>query len=123
MTLTRRALRLPALALLVAGSLAATGCGAEDDAPVLTVEVEADGMRYAPDRIEVPTGTRLVVEFENADDQAHDLVFDDVRSQRLAPGDSETIDVGVIDGDLDGWCSISDHRQMGMTLEVVVVDR
>ena len=51
----------------------------------------------------------------------HDLTFaNGVRTQRLAPGESETIDVGLIGADLDGWCSIAGHRQMGMELTVVV---
>src|SRR5690606_21812447 len=35
------------------------------------------------------------------------------------PGERVTLDVGIIGADLDGWCSIVGHRQMGMTLLVV----
>lgn len=93
----------------------------DPNAPVVTVQVEAANMRFTPDRIEVPVGSRLVIELKNTDDtMTHDLVFaNGVQGTRLAPGDSETIDVGVITGDLDGWCSIVGHRQMGMTLTVV----
>lgn len=91
------------------------------DAPVQTVQVEAANMRFTPDRIEVPAGTRLVIELTNTDDeQVHDLVFaNGIAGGRLAPGGKETIDVGVITADLDGWCSILGHRQMGMTLQIV----
>ncbi|PKI90899.1 copper oxidase [Actinomycetales bacterium SN12] len=91
------------------------------DAPVQTVQVEAANMRFTPDRIEVPAGTRLVVEVTNTDDeQVHDLAFaNGIAGSRLAPGEKETIDVGVITADLDGWCSILGHRQMGMTLQIV----
>lgn len=91
------------------------------DAPVQTVQVEAANMRFTPNRIEVPVGTRLVVEVTNTDDeQVHDLVFaNGIAGGRLAPGEKETIDVGVITGDLDGWCSILGHRQMGMTLQII----
>ncbi|MFJ4044359.1 multicopper oxidase domain-containing protein [Microbacterium sp. NPDC089987] len=91
------------------------------DAPVQTVQVEAANMRFTPDRIEVPAGTRLVIEVTNTDDeQVHDLVFaNGIAGGRLAPGEKETIDVGVITADLDGWCSILGHRQMGMTLQIV----
>ncbi|MGF3056036.1 multicopper oxidase domain-containing protein [Microbacterium sp. YY-01] len=93
------------------------------DAPVQTVQIEAANMRYSTDVIEVPVGTRLVVELTNTDDsQMHDLVFSNgVAGKRLAPGESETIDVGVITANLDGWCSIVGHRQMGMVLTVVAV--
>ncbi|MEV7631695.1 multicopper oxidase domain-containing protein [Microbacterium sp. NPDC089318] len=99
-------------------SAAPTG---EEDAPVQTVQIEAANMRFTPNRIEVPAGTRLVIEVTNTDDeQVHDLVFaNGIAGRRLAPGEKQTIDVGVITADLDGWCSILGHRQMGMTLQVV----
>lgn len=95
----------------------------DPDAAVQVVEVEAADMRFTPHVIEVPVGTRLVVELTNTDDeQVHDLVFaNGTGGTRLAPGQTERIDVGVITADLDGWCSIIGHRQMGMTLTVIAV--
>lgn len=86
-----------------------------------TVRVTVEGMRFVPGEIEVPSGDRLVVEFHNTGDDAHDLtVANGVRSARLAPGESETLDVGVVGARLAGWCSIAGHRQMGMELSIVV---
>lgn len=121
------------IVLLTTVSLAAAdptslGWGApaagDADAPVMTVRVEAADMRFTPDEIEVPRGTRLVIELVNTDaSQTHDLVFENgVVGSRLAPGASETIDVGVVTGELRGWCSIVGHRQMGMELTVHAVD-
>lgn len=92
------------------------------DAPVTTVQVAAANMRFTPSEITVPAGNRLVIELTNTDPElTHDLVFENgVVGSRLAPGESETIDVGVITENLDGWCSIVGHRQMGMTLAVNV---
>lgn len=109
-----------------ASAVGASGAGTAPDAanaPVQTVSVTAADMRFTPSRIEVPAGTRLVIELENADEsQVHDLVLaNGARGTRLAPGASETIDAGVITADVDGWCSIVGHRQMGMTLEIVAV--
>ncbi|BDZ39367.1 multicopper oxidase domain-containing protein [Microbacterium suwonense] len=86
-----------------------------------TVQVQAADMRFTPSRIEVPAGTRLIIEITNTDPQlVHDLVFaNGIAGTRLAPGESETIDVGVIEADLEGWCSIVGHRQMGMTMQIV----
>ena len=100
------------------------GASASDDdenAPVVTVAVEAADMRFTPNVIEVPAGTRLIIELTNTDpEQVHDLVLaTGARSGRLAPGASETIDAGVITGDTEAWCSIIGHRQMGMTLTIV----
>ncbi|MGO2744975.1 cupredoxin domain-containing protein [Microbacterium sp.] len=116
------------LALLLVMMLALAGCSAsptdDPDAPVQTVQVDAANMRFTPDAIEVPVGTRLVIELTNTDvSQMHDLVFDNgAAGEHLAPGASETIDVGVITEDIDGWCSISNHRAMGMTMTVTAVN-
>ncbi|UNK70171.1 multicopper oxidase domain-containing protein [Microbacterium sp. H1-D42] len=120
---------LLAVVLVSAGVAAADpigmGWGAaptgDADAPVQTVQVEAADMRFTPNRIEVPVGTRLVIEITNTDPvQVHDLVFaNGAGGGRLSPGESETIDVGVITADLDGWCSILGHKQMGMTMQIV----
>lgn len=83
------------------------------------VTVQVEGMRFVPDVIEVPVGNTLEVTFENTGTDVHDLTFaNGVRSTRLAPGESEIIDVGVIGADMQGWCSIAGHRQMGMELTV-----
>ncbi|MCE3552005.1 multicopper oxidase domain-containing protein [Pseudonocardia sp. RS11V-5] len=88
------------------------------------VEVQAHDMRFTPSRIEVPAGNRLVIDLKNTDaQQVHDLVLDSGRSSgRLAPGESATIDAGVVDHDVSGWCSVVGHRQMGMVLAVAVTD-
>jgi len=86
------------------------------------VTVRVDGMRYDPAIIEVPYGDQLVVHFENTGSDVHDLTFaNGIRSARLAPGENQTLDLGVIGADLDGWCSIAGHRQMGMVLQVKAV--
>lgn len=116
------------LALCLVLILALAGCSAspkgDPDAPVQTVQVDAANMRFTPDAIEVPVGTRLVIELTNTDvSQMHDLVMENGSGgEHLAPGASETIDVGVITEGLDGWCSISNHREMGMTLTVAAVE-
>lgn len=85
------------------------------------VTVEVSGMRFTPAEISVPYGDELVVTFRNTGTDVHDLTFaNGVRTQRLAPGDAETIRVGLIGADLEGWCSIAGHRQMGMDLWVRV---
>lgn len=85
---------------------------------VMTVTVEATSdMRFNPSQIEVPAGTHLLVEVKNSDAKnAHDLTFSNGASTgRINPGSSKTLDLGVIDGDLEGWCSVLGHQAMGMT--------
>jgi len=118
----RAGLAITGLVVLALAGCASGGPQAGDpDAPVMTVQVAAADMRFTPDVIEVPTGTRLVIELTNADaGDIHDLVIaNHAKGQRLRPGESESIDVGVITEDLDGWCSVGGHRAMGMVMTVV----
>ncbi|MEJ7796205.1 MAG: multicopper oxidase domain-containing protein [Nocardioides sp.] len=86
------------------------------------VTVEAANMRFTPSTIEVPAGNRLVIEVKNTEDaDVHDLVLDSGgRTGRLSPGDGARIDVGVVGRDIEGWCSVVGHRQMGMELQIRV---
>ncbi len=110
----------PAALTGTAAVSAAAGVAANGE--TRTVEVVARGMRFSPDTITVPAGTHLVIELTNADDgDVHDLVLDTGDDTgRIAPGGSATLDVGVVGRDLDGWCSVLGHRQMGMVLKVDV---
>ena len=93
-------------------SVAATGQTTE-------VEVHIEGMRYVPDTIEAPAGNRLLITLVNTGSDRHDLVLSNGTSTgRLAIGETAVLDAGVIGGDLDGWCSVAGHRQMGMTMTV-----
>ncbi|MCR6713035.1 MAG: multicopper oxidase domain-containing protein [Demequina sp.] len=87
-----------------------------------TVTVKVAGMSYVPNRIEVPAGNRLVITFENTGDAVHDLVLaSGVGTDRLAPGESGTVDAGVITAGTQAWCTIAGHRAMGMSLDIVAV--
>ncbi len=98
-----------------AAGVAATG-------QITTVQVEAHDMRFTPASISVPAGTRLVIVLTNTDDEdIHDLVLDTgAHSGRLAPGENARVEVGVVGRDLDGWCSVVGHKQMGMVFNVDV---
>lgn len=118
---------LVGLGALTAALLLLTGC-ASGPSVALTgatteVTVTVDGMRFVPDALEVPVGDELIVTFENTGTEVHDLMFaNGTGSEHLAPGESEVIEVGVISEDLDGWCSVSNHRAMGMVMTVTAVE-
>ncbi|WP_183086026.1 multicopper oxidase domain-containing protein [Propionibacterium australiense] len=109
---------------MVGGLDAGAGAGADlSDAPVQRVQVTSADMAFTPNRISVPSGTRLVVTLTNEDTggQVHDLTFaGGAGTGLLAPGASAEVDAGVITESQEAWCSVAGHRQMGMVLQIVV---
>ena len=87
---------------------------------VVTADVRIERMRYVPDRIEVPRGTKLVVNLVNDGDKEHDLKIGEANSGRLSPGESSTTYFGEFNKDTRGWCTIAGHKTMGMTFTVDV---
>ncbi len=96
----------------------------DENAPVHSVRVEARDMRFYPNVIEVPYGSRLEIELANTDKtQPHDIVLDNgAKSARVSPGQTRVVDAGVITSNVEAWCSVVGHRMMGMTLQIVVTD-
>ena len=87
------------------------------------LRVGADGMSFAPARLAVPAGNRLVIEFSNTGDQTHDLVVDNgATTGRVSPGEVKKLDAGVIAYSMEGWCSLAGHRQMGMAIHIAALD-
>ena len=124
-----RAVDVAAWAVVVAGVAAVATTAAitqsrEGELPtgddVVTADVRIERMRYVPDRIEVPRGTKLVVNLVNDGDKEHDLKIGEANSGRLSPGESSTTYFGEFNKDTRGWCTIAGHKTMGMTFKVDV---
>jgi nitrite reductase (NO-forming) len=111
---------LGALSYLIPVVLGGGPAAAPPTGETTRVAVQARGMRFIPSRIEVPAGNRLVIDLTNTDDQhVHDLVLDTGQaSGRLSPGESATVDAGVVGHGISSWCSVVGHRQMGMMLDI-----
>ena len=103
----------------VAATAAITQSQAGDD--VVTADVRIERMRYIPDRIEVPRGTKLVVNLVNDGEKEHDLKIGEANSGRLSPGESSTTYFGEFNKNTRGWCTIAGHKTMGMTFKVDVI--
>ena len=87
-----------------------------------TVDVTMVDTRFSPDVIDVPVGDVLVITLRNDDGMLHDLVLDSgVDSGPVEPDETITVDLGVIEADLNGWCSLGGHRLLGMVLTVNAV--
>ena len=125
-----RAIDVAAWAVVAAGvaavaTTAAVAQSREGELPtgddVVTADVRIERMRYVPDRIEVPRGTKLVVNLVNDGDKEHDLKIGEANSGRLSPGESSTTYFGEFNKDTRGWCTIAGHKTMGMTFKVDVI--
>ncbi|MEY9214955.1 multicopper oxidase domain-containing protein [Thermobifida halotolerans] len=113
---------LSAVAIGVAGS----GLGpATETEPVAatggtrTVEVSLGNMTIDPGVVSVDIGEELVLRVRNDDVQAHDLYLDNgARTPMLDPGQSAVLEVGVVTGPMEGWCTVMGHRAAGMDMRV-----
>ncbi|MGO1383415.1 MAG: multicopper oxidase domain-containing protein [Arachnia sp.] len=87
----------------------------------VTVEVVANGMVFTPNRIEVDRGDRLVIDLINEDTTTlHDLAVGDQRTSRLRAGERAELVLDPVQSSIQGWCTVVGHRQMGMTLDIIV---
>lgn len=87
-----------------------------------TVTMTMKNMRFSPSTVRVPAGNTLVIRLSNADLQVHDLTLaNGATSERMSGETSATVNVGVVSADIDGWCSIVGHHQMGMVMTTVAV--
>lgn len=74
-----------------------------------------------PGRLVVDAGTHLVLDVVNKDSEVHDLaVHSGPRTAMLRAGQSQRLDVGVVTRDLDAWCTVGQHKLLGMTLDIRV---
>ncbi|HET8987179.1 MAG TPA: multicopper oxidase domain-containing protein, partial [Humibacillus sp.] len=105
-----------------AGSSDRLSAGVTPTGHTTTVHVEARGMRFSPAGVTVPRGDRLVIHLVNTDETTtHDLILaNGTHSSRIGPGEQADLDVELVSGPLDGWCSVIGHRQMGMVFHVAV---
>ncbi|AGF72221.1 multicopper oxidase domain-containing protein [Corynebacterium halotolerans] len=99
---------------------AGDGSVAAATAETVTHQVRIEGMAFIPAAVEVPAGTRLVLEITNDDELRHDLAINGQRSGDIPPGETVTFDAGVFGESAEGWCTIAGHKAMGMTFRVDV---
>jgi hypothetical protein len=83
------------------------------------------GFDVTPDRLVVDRGTHLVLDVANEGDEVHDLALArGPRTNRLDPGQSQRLDLGVISSSLpELYCTLRGHRTAGMTLDIQTQDR
>src|SRR5699024_5354632 len=90
------------------------------DGDTVPRQVSIEGMLFAPNTVEIPAGSTLVLEITNNDSQNHDLALNGINTGLISPGDTVTQDFGVFDESTAGWCTVAGHKAMGMTFDVTV---
>lgn len=117
---------LAVLALVIAsfGGLGNGGGGAVTTGgtgKTTQVALAMQGMHFTPKVIKVPAGNQLTLTVKNDDTMVHDLKFaNGVQTGRMNPGEQKQLDVGVINADMPGWCTIAGHRAQGMEMQIMV---
>ena len=88
---------------------------------VVRVQVSARDMVFVPNQVSINAGDQLVIELVNDDPTTvHDLAIAGRATPRLLPGERAELDLGVIGASVQGWCTITGHRQLGMVFDIVV---
>lgn len=109
-----------AVALGMGGSAPSGAAGVTGAAR--TIDVTLKDMRFSPDVIDVPAGTRLVLRVTNADGLPHDLHVDTgEHTPRLSRGQTALLDLGAVQQDREAWCDVPGHRAAGMTMTIHAV--
>lgn len=87
-----------------------------------TFNVNGDNFKFAPNEIKVNEGDTVVINFKNTGG-FHDWVLDEfnAKTQQLGDGASETVTfVANKKGTFEYYCSVGQHRQMGMKGNLIV---
>jgi plastocyanin len=88
-----------------------------------TIVISAQNYSFSPNTITVNKGDTVTIELKNAGG-FHDLKIDapyNVATKRLQDGQSETISfVADTAGSFEYYCSVGQHRQMGMKGTLIV---
>jgi uncharacterized cupredoxin-like copper-binding protein len=117
----RRRLVLVAMAIASAGAL--TSCGSDSDAAgdATLLEVNLGRFVLEPSVLEAPAGN-LELRVTNVDpDMVHDLVVNGKGTRRLAPGQSQTLEMtDVATGEYLMWCDMPRHANAGQVGMLVV---
>ena len=110
--------------VVAAGGLGLTACGEDSDTAVAdatVLEVNLGRFVIEPSVLTARAGT-LQLRVTNTDpDLVHDFVVHGKGTRRLAPGESQTLDIpDVTVGEYPTWCDVPGHADAGQTGTLVV---
>ena len=118
-------MRLPAAAAAAAGLAFAPSSAALASAPA-RVQVSAKEFFYSLSRHKVAAGA-AIVELVNFGEDPHDLRLERIGGGRVwktplvYPGAYYDLEAKLVPGRYRLWCSVANHRRLGMTAVLTVV--
>lgn len=86
------------------------------------IAVEGGGFYFKPNEIRAKIGEKVTIEFKNAGGM-HDFVIDElnVKSKLTNAGETATVEFTPTQaGEFEFYCSVANHKQMGMTGTLIV---
>jgi plastocyanin len=111
--------------LLVAGAVAVGALLHAISPPPARVQVVAREYSFALSRLHVHAGTAMI-ELANFGQDPHDLRVQRIGSRHVAglgivaPGRRATLTLRLAPGRYSFWCSVANHRQLGMHAQLLV---
>jgi plastocyanin len=123
-------MRWPAAGVAVAACAGVAVPAAAAPAPVYPARVQVVAAEFSltPSRAKIKAGT-AIIQLANFGEDAHDLRFHRAGGTRTyaiattAPGEDRNLEVKLLPGRYSLWCSIADHRKLGMQTTLLVVKR
>ena len=89
-----------------------------------TITIEGGAFYFKPNQIKVKKGDKVAIEFKNSDGN-HDFTIDEfnVKTKTISSGETAKVEFTASKtGSFEFYCSIGNHRQMGMKGTLLVVE-
>lgn len=96
--------------------------GTETESDSIQVEVEGGTYYFEPNEIRVKRGQTVKIVFTNANGM-HDFVIDELDVRTDITNTGETVEVEFVAdevGEFEYYCSVSNHKQLGMVGTLIV---
>lgn len=94
-----------------------TDGGDVEEGSAREIVVEGSEYSFSPASISVREGERVKLTFKNTGNLPHSFVIDElgVSTKTISAGQSETVEfIASSDGDIAFFCSVGNHRSLGM---------
>ena len=114
-----------AAAAIAAACLAAAAPAAATVPAPTRIQVTAKEFYFVLSRTHVKAGP-AIIELVNYGEDPHDLMIQRVGAKHIAgipevqPDDFVDLNINLVPGTYNLWCSIANHRQLGMQAKIVV---